>query len=190
MGGYIPIRVGKPSQTPDMAQPSATEPATSPSEPAWEALRSGLLQVASRVRAISLAELGAYLKRTSRLWLTMTGVIFGLIVLITFTQRLIDRARNARERHHELAVASVTPDRLIARCGEAGRDVTKQVFPILMRSLTYSPSGERTVVLTFSRTAEEKSDWVFLSMNDANGSASYDTPDAKIAVLPCLDSTR
>jgi hypothetical protein len=58
-----------------------------------------------------------------------------------------------------------------------------------MRTISYQ-AGDRTVVLTFSRTAEDKSDWVFLSMNDENGSASYETPDTKIAALPCLDSTK
>jgi len=46
--------------------------------------------------------------------------------------------------------------------------------------MNYRARGNRTLALAFSRTAEEKSDWVFLSMKDENGS-SYDTPDAKIA---------
>jgi hypothetical protein len=151
---------------------------------------SRLLQFASNLRYISSAELTAFLKRTRRLRLTAAGVVFGLIVLVALTYRLVQWAINARERRHELAVATVTPDRLIARCGEAAHDVTKQVFPIVMRTISYHATGDRTVVLTFSRTAEDKSDWVFLSMNDENRSASYDTPDAKIAALPCLDSTK
>jgi hypothetical protein len=46
------------------------------------------------------------------------------------------------------------------------------------------------LVISFSRTAEEKSDWVFLSMQNENGTATYDTPEAKIAALPCLDSNK
>ena len=87
-------------------------------------------------------------------------------------------------------VATVDPDRLIARCGEAVQDVTKEVFPIFIRTMSYPAGGNRTLVLAFSRTAEEKSDWVFLSMNEETGSSSYETPDAKIAALPCLDSTK
>jgi len=56
--------------------------------------------------------------------------------------------------------------------------------------MSYSATGDRTLVLAFSRTAEEKSDWVFLSMRDDKGSAGYETPDAKIAALPCLDSAK
>ena len=46
------------------------------------------------------------------------------------------------------------------------------------------------MVISFSRTAEEKSDWVFLSMQNESGGAIYDTPEAKIAALPCLDSKK
>jgi hypothetical protein len=45
-------------------------------------------------------------------------------------------------------------------------------------------------VVAFSRTAEEKSDWVFLSMKDEVQTRSYDTPDAKAAALPCLNSKK
>jgi hypothetical protein len=117
-------------------------------------------------------------------------VVFGLIVLVSLGPRAVERARNARERRLELAVATVDPDRLIARCGVPLQDVTKQVFPIFVRTMSYPARGNRTLVLTFSRTAEEKSDWVFLSMHDETGSSSYVTPDAEIAALPCLDSTK
>jgi hypothetical protein len=43
-------------------------------------------------------------------------------------------------------------------------------------------------MLVFSRTAQEKSDWVFLAMKDESGARSYDTPETKIAALPCLNS--
>jgi hypothetical protein len=171
------------------AQSSLMEPAGLPPGRWLRTRLSRWLQLASNLRYISSAELTAFLKRTRRLWLTAAGVVFGLIVLVTPMHRLVQWAINARERRHQLAVATVTPDRLIARCGGAAHDVTKQVFPIVMRTISYQ-AGDRTVVLTFSRTAEDKSDWVFLSMNDENGSASYETPDTKIAALPCLDSTK
>jgi hypothetical protein len=43
-------------------------------------------------------------------------------------------------------------------------DDTKEVYPILMRTMTYQISRKEASVFEFSRTAEEKSDWVFLSM--------------------------
>jgi len=46
------------------------------------------------------------------------------------------------------------------------------------------------VVLKFSKTAEESSDWVFMSMQDASGGAEYETPIAKIKALSCLDSSK
>jgi hypothetical protein len=137
-----------------------------------------------------LAELLGFLKRTSRLWLTAAAVLFGLFALVTMVQRASVWAKNARERRHELAVATVTPDKLIARCGQAAQDATKEVYPIVMRTMRYETSDNRELVVAFSRTAEEKSDWVFLSMNDEAGTGSYDTPDEKIAALPCLDSKK
>ncbi len=35
-----------------------------------------------------------------------------------------------------------------------------------------------------------KSDWVFLSMKDQSGTGHFDTPQAKIAALPCIDSRK
>lgn len=180
--------VDGPTQPSSTLQSSATWPAALPSEPMRRTRLSRLLQVVSNLRYPS-SELTGFLKRTRRFWLSTAGVIFGLLVLVALMDHVVEWARNARARRHELAVATVTPDRLIARCGEAAHDITKQVFPILMRTMSY-PRGDRTLVLTFSRTAEEKSDWVFLSMNDENGPASYETPVAKIAALPCLDSAK
>jgi hypothetical protein len=59
-----------------------------------------------------------------------------------------------------------------------------------MRTLTYQPRGGEKLVISFSRTAEEQSDWVFLSMQDGDSAASFDTPEAKIAALPCLESKK
>jgi hypothetical protein len=179
-----------PPRPPRTAQSSATEPGPPFPEPTPKTGLSQLPEFASNLRHISLAELTAFLKRTRHLWLTAAGVVFGLIVLVSLVHRVVEWARKARERRHELAVATVDPDRLIARCGEAVQDVTKEVFPIFMRTMSYPASGNRTLVLAFSRTAEEKSDWVFLSMHEETGSSSYETPDAKIAALPCLDSTK
>ena len=135
-----------------------------------------------------MAEFTEFLKRTRRVWLVVAGAIFGLLAVVTLVKRASEWARNAREKRHEQAVATVTPDRLIARCGQPAQDVTKDVYPILMRTMSYQPKGNEKLVFAFSRTAEEKSDWVFLSMKDEIGARSYDTPEAKIAVLPCLDS--
>jgi uncharacterized membrane protein len=121
-------------------------------------------------------------------WLIAAGAILGLLTMVPLVERVWERARDARERRYEQAVASVTPDRLIARCGQPTEDATKQVFPILIRTLGYQRKGKKKIVLQFSRTAEEKSDWVFLTMQDERGARNYDTPEAKVAALPCLDS--
>jgi len=96
----------------------------------------------------------------------------------------------ARQTRIQKAVDSVTPERLLARCGPPTEDVTKDVYPIIMRTMSYSRGGKGGVVVAFSRTAEEKSDWVFLSMKDASGPMTYTTPEAQVAALSCLDSRK
>jgi hypothetical protein len=131
-----------------------------------------------------------FLKRTRRVWLIVAGAIFGLMAVVTAVERVTEWARNSRERRHEQAVASVTPESLVARCGQPGEDVTKDMYPILMRTMRYPSGRNEAFVFAFSRTAEEKSDWVFLSMKDESGVGSYDTPDAKIAAMSCLGSKK
>ena len=63
------------------------------------------------------------------------------------------------------------------------------MYPILMRTMTYQVSRSETYTFDFSRTAEEKSDWVFLSMKDATGK-TYESPEEKIAAMSCLDSRK
>jgi hypothetical protein len=136
------------------------------------------------------SEFVGFLKQTKRVWLIVVGSIFGLMVLVTLVSRASQWAANSRERRHEQAVASVTPERLITRCGQPAEDVTKNAYPILMRTMTYPIGRNEGYVFEFSRTAEEKSDWVFLSMKDASGAKSYDTPDTQIAAMSCLDSRK
>jgi len=177
-------------QPPNPAAFPGMQPGASLPKETLQTRLSAFVESVRNLRHLSLAELVAFLKRTRRLWLTATGAVFGMIALVTVVESLVEWSRNARERRHELAVATVTPDRLIARCGEAAQDVTKQVEPILMRTMSYHARGDQSLVLAFSRTAEENSDWVFLSMSDERTSASFDSPDAKIAALPCLDSAK
>ena len=158
------------------------------SEQTLKAQMAALIEVARTPGHPTLAECARILKRTWRAWLIAAGVIFGLIVVMALAEGLIKRYRNAQEIRHERAVATVTPERLVARCGPPVEVVTKNVYPIMVRTMSYHSKGKKRVVLLFSRMAEEKNDWVFLAMKDENGARSYDTPDAKIAALPCLDS--
>ena len=187
---HEPASVHTPPDVPKLAASFWTEQAQQFSRLIREARLSALRENARNLRHLSLADLPGFLKRTWRLWATAAGVFLVVMAIGTLAQRVAQWAWNARERRHEIAVATVTPDRVIARCGEATVDVTKEVFPIVMRTMSYQAGANQKLVLAFSRTAEEKSDWVFLSMNDESGAGSYDTPDAKIAALPCLDSKK
>lgn len=163
-------------------------------EKSWQSSDQTLKEQIAALREIarapgypSLAEYARILTRTWRVWLIVTATIFGLIAVISLAEGVTERWRNAREIRYEQAVASVTPDRLIARCGQPAEVVTK-TYPIVMRAISYRFKGNKKVVLVFSRTAQEKNDWVFLAMKDESGARSYDTPEMKINALPCLDS--
>ena len=131
-----------------------------------------------------------FLNRTKQIWLIAVVAIFGLMFLVTVSKRIAERARATREQRHEVATNSVTPDRLIARCGQPAEDVTKNLYPMMSRTISYASPRNGTIVFSFSRTAEENSEWLFLTMKSQNGKINYDTPETKIAAMPCLDSTK
>ena len=135
-------------------------------------------------------EFAEFLKRTKNVWLIVAGGIFGLMALVTVQRRMAERAKEAREKRQEQAVLEVMPERLIARCGPPAVDVTKEMYPVVLRTMSYQRGENEKIVFEFSRTAEEKSDWVFLSMKDASGARSFETTEAKIAGLPCLDEKK
>jgi hypothetical protein len=196
----------KPKENAYSGEPTPVAPVSSPAEMRVHALPAedtrasqqvaqtsgitGLLELASNKLPTSLTGVSAFLKRTKRVWLMAAGIIIGAVALVNLTARAADWAKNARERRQLHAMATLTPERLFARCGAAAEDVTKEVYPVVMRAVSYQPRGGEKLVMSFSRTAEEKSDWVFLSMQDENGAATYDTTEAKIAALPCLDSKK
>lgn len=130
-----------------------------------------------------------FLKQTKRVWLMVVGGIVGLILLATLVQRGFEWFSKSRERKHEQAVASVTPEHLLARCGQPAEDTTRNLYPILMRTMTYQVSRSEAYIFDFSRTAEEQSDWVFLSMKDASGKG-YETAEEKVAAMSCLNSRK
>ena len=175
------------TKAPESAQPAT--PAPSPQKPG---IRVDIADMAAKVASngpASFAQLPEFFKKTRRIWVTLAAGVAAFIVLAMLTQRAADWLKDRRERRQEKAIATVTPEHLIARCGQAAQDDTKEVYPIVMRTMSYQRGGEK-LVMAFSRTAEEKSDWVFLSMQDSNGANTYDTPQAKIAALPCLDSRK
>ena len=140
--------------------------------------------------ASPMAEFTEFLKRTRRAWLIIAGAIFGLMAVVTVVKRVSEWARNAREKRQEQAIIEVMPERLIARCGQPAEDVTKEAYPVVTRTMSYQHGENEKIVFAFSRTAEEKGEWVFLSMKDQSGARSFDTPEAKMAALPCLDSKK
>ncbi len=137
-----------------------------------------------------LADFAAFLKRTWRIWAIAFGMFLGLVLIIAVFQKLTEMAKDAQQKRYEKAIASVTPEHLIARCGKPAEDVTKEVFPVILRTIRYDRGSSEKLSFAFSRTAEQQSDWVFLTMKDENGTRNFDTPESKILAFSCLDSTK
>lgn len=163
---------------------------TRSSEPAKASRYSPVTVPGSATReSTPVTEFLDFLKQTKRVWLMVVGTIVGLILLVTLAQRGFEWIGKKRERRHEQAVASVTPEHLLARCGQPAEDTTRNLYPILMRTMVYQISRSEAYTFDFSRTAEDQSDWVFLSMKDATGK-SYETAEEKVAAMSCLNSRK
>jgi hypothetical protein len=126
---------------------------------------------------------------TQRTLLIAAALFLGLVALLIFSL-VPGRNQAAAPRQAERTVGSVTPELVIAGCGQPAEDVTRDLYPVIKRTMSYRPSGKAAVVLEFSRTAEQRSEWVFFSMKDENGAMVYITPETQIAALPCLDSKK
>lgn len=119
--------------------------------------------------------------------LIVATVVSGLFVLLIFS--LVPRwTRSTQGKISIPVVHAPTPEAVIAVCGQPVGDVTTDSFPVIIRTMTYKPFLKDPVVLTFSRTAEEQSQWVFLTMKDQNGPKTYDTMETQAAALSCLSS--
>ena len=141
-------------------------------------------------RLPSWADFTEFLKRNRRVLSLLVAIICGLVVMVTLVKDVYAWAKDAREKRIHQAVASATPERLIARCGQPSEDTIKEVYPILIRTMIYPSKDEGELVVAFSRTAEEKSDWVFLDMRNGRETRTFATADEKVAVLPCLNSRK
>jgi len=181
-----------PTTEPAVETPASTDAPDAPKhDPSTAASRYSPVRIAGPKTAEShLADFVAFLKRTWRIWAIAIGLLVGAILIIAVLQKITEMAKIAQQKRFDKAIASVTPDHLIARCGKPVEDVTKEVFPVVMRTIRYQPGRNETLLLTFSKTAEQQSDWVFLTMKDETGAKNFDTTESKIAALPCLDSTK
>jgi hypothetical protein len=128
------------------------------------------------------------LKITQQTWLIAATLFMGLMALLIFG-RGTGKNKATGEGREERTVESLTPESLVANCGQPAEDATKDLYPMIKRTMSYKSSERGTLTLEFSRTAEEKSEWVFLSMSDENG-ATYVTPETQIAAMPCLNSKK
>ena len=121
--------------------------------------------------------------------LIVAGCVAGILVV-----RVMIAApewfKQRRENRQFIAVNNLTPERLIVRCGPPVSDETRNLYPIIARDIGYKAETSGTILFKFSKTAEESSDWVFMSMQDSSSGKEYESPVAKISALSCLDSKK
>ena len=165
----------------DIGEPRISQPADS-TEPAGDKEQAGPT-VAKKTRKFHFT-----LKITQQTWLIAATLFIGLVTLLIFG-RATGRNKATGEKREERTVESLTPESLVAKCGQPAEDTTKDLYPMIKRTIGYKSSEKGTLALEFSRTAEEKSEWVFLSMSDENG-AVYGTPETQIGAMPCLNSRK
>lgn len=130
------------------------------------------------------------MSHTLREKVLVAGAMITGIIAISYLVGIPQWMKQRRENRQWVVVNNLTPDRLIARCGKPLSDDTRDVYPVIARDMSYNEAPSGTVVLKFSRTAEESSDWVFMSMQEAESGRSLETPIEKITALGCLDSRK
>jgi hypothetical protein len=139
---------------------------------------------AAPARLKPAAKIAFPLHMTQQTWLIVATLFLGVMVLLIFS-RTGSKTKAVAEVREEKTVEALTPESLLAKCGPPVEDVTKDLYPMIKRTMSYKPSGKGTLTFEFSRTSQEKSEWLFLSMSDENG-ATYATPETQTAAMPCL----
>ena len=184
--------LAEPVEAPEAVPPTETAETASWSEPAQSPLAS--TAPLSRVDEPSASERFAaflqFLDRTKRAWVIAASAILALLVVGFAAKRVSEWTKVPPAVQHSVVATNITPEVLTTRCGQPAADVTTEMYPLLTRTMTYEASGNQTYIFSFSRTAEKNSDWLFLSMKDVSGTNSYDTPEAEVAAMPCLNSPK
>jgi hypothetical protein len=164
----------------DIGEPKTAEPANAPEE----AGDQEPAEVHAETGAKKSLQFAFPFKMTPQTWLIAATLLLAVVTLLIFSLAT-GKNKASGEARQERGVASLTPDSLIAKCGAPADDVTKDLYPMIKRTMSYKSGGKGTLTFEFSRTAEEKSDWVFLSMSDESG-ATYGTPETQVAAMACL----
>jgi hypothetical protein len=161
IGQPAPSQPLKPAEPPPLQPPPLEEP-------------SGFAQFWKSVLALQVSQ---------RTWLVVATVLVGMVMLLIFS---LAPRRPVQNKPVDRTLESITPELVASRCGPPAEDTTKDLYPMISRTMSYKPTGVGSVVLEFTRTSEENSQWLFLSMKDGNGTIKYETPEMQFAALPCL----
>ena len=162
----------------DIGEPAPSQPVKSPVPPPLQPPPaeepSGFAQVLKSLLAMQVSQ---------RAWLVVATVFLVMTILLIFS--FMPR-RTVQTKPVDHTLESITPELVMSRCGPPAEDVTKDLYPMMARTMSYKPTGLGSVVVEFTRTSEENSQWLFLSMKDGNGTIKYETAEMQFVALPCL----
>jgi hypothetical protein len=165
IGDPVPSQPVKSPVVPPLQPPPSEEP-------------SGFAQFLRSLLATQVSQ------RTGLVIVTVFLAMMTLLILSYMPRRVV------QDKSADRTLESLTPELVAARCGPPAEDVTKDLYPMMTRTMSYKPTGLGSVVLEFTRTSEETSQWLFLSMKDGTGTIKYQTTEMQFAALPCLASKK
>jgi hypothetical protein len=126
----------------DIGEARTSQPADSPEaadnkEPAGSVAPTGVMKT---------VKFQFPLKMTQQTWLIAATLIMGLVTLLIFG-RATGKNKAMGEGREERTVESLTPESLVAKCGPPAEDVTKDLYPMIKRTMSYKSSGKGTLAL-------------------------------------------
>jgi len=185
-------QIAEPVEAPEAVIPTEIAETESWSKPARSPLTSTAPPPSFEGPSASerFAEFLQFLDRTKRVWVFLASAIFVLLAVGLAARRVSEWTKVPQAAPQSAMATTITPEVLTTHCGPPAADVTTQMYPLLTRTMTYETSGNQSYVFSFSRTAEKNSEWVFLSMRDLSGANSYDSPEAEVTAMSCLDSRK
>jgi hypothetical protein len=192
LGATEVTQIAEPVEAPEAVAPRETASTASRSRPTRSPLTSTAPPPSFDGPSASerFGEFLHFLDRTKRVWVFLASAIFVLLVVGLAARRVSEWTKVPQAAPQSAMATTITPEVLTTHCGPPAADVTTQMYPLLTRTMTYETSGNQSYVFSFSRTAEKNSEWVFLSMRDLSGANSYDSPEAEVAAMSCLDSRK
>lgn len=119
--------------------------------------------------------------------LKMAAGVFGVALVALLALKGPKWGHKVEEVRQESILASLTPDKAIAKCGKLIEDKSELNGATITRRLILRNYYGLAVELDFTAAQNQPDKWKLTEIQDPSGEVKYDTPSSKMGVLPCLD---